>query len=477
MASFDVIFVGGGPAGYVGAIRCAQLGLSTAVIEREALGGTCVIWGCIPAKALLESAAIANRVRHAADFGVTVGEVKVDYGVAMKRSRAVSLQNSKGVEFLFKKNKITYLKGTGTLTGKNTVSLKTPDGKEEKHDARKALVVSTGSRVRGLPQAGLELNKTTIISSDEALILEKAPASIVIVGAGAVGCEFADVFNAFGSQVTLIDVMPNVLPLEDIDASKEVERSFKKRGITILTGAKISNVKAAKDSVTMTVEAGGEKKELKTDIVLVAAGRAPNVENFGLKEAGVQLTDRGFIKINEKMETTAKGIYAIGDVAGPPMLAHKATREGHVAAEVIAGHEVAYDVRAMPSVAYTEPEVAWVGLTETEAKEQGVAYEKSAFPWAASGRALAMDAGTGLTKLLFDPETKRILGAGVVGTSAGDLMAEAGLAIEMGAEIADLALTVHPHPTLSETIAFAAELAEGTITDLPNPAARRCAKA
>ena len=323
MASFDVIFVGGGPAGYVGAIRCAQLGLSTAVIEREALGGTCVIWGCIPAKALLESAAIANRVRHAADFGVTVGEVKTDYGVAMKRSRAVSLQNSKGVEFLFKKNKITYLKGNATLTGKNTVLLKTPEGKDEKHDAKKAVVIATGSRVRGLPQAGLELNKTTIISSDEALILEKAPKAIVIVGAGAVGCEFADVFNAFGSQVTLIDVMPNVLPLEDADASKEVERSFKKRGITILTGAKISNVKAAKDSVSMTVEAGGEKKELKVDVVLVAAGRAPNVENVGLKEAGVQLTDRGFIKINERMETTAKGIYAIGDVAGPPMLAHK----------------------------------------------------------------------------------------------------------------------------------------------------------
>src|SRR4051812_22284687 len=285
MASFDVIFIGGGPAGYVGAIRCAQLGLSTAVIERDALGGTCVIWGCIPAKALLESASIANRVRHAADFGVTVGEVKTDYGVAMKRSRAVSTQNSKGVEFLFKKNKITYLKGTGTITGKNTVTVKAADGKEEKHDAKKAIVIATGSRVRGLPQIGLTLNKTTIISSDEALILEKAPKSMVIVGAGAVGCEFADVFSAFGTQVTLVDVMPAILPLEDVDSSKEVERAFKKRGIAVLTGAKISNVKAAKDSVSMTVEAGGEKKDMKCDVVLVAAGRAPNVEDIGLKEA------------------------------------------------------------------------------------------------------------------------------------------------------------------------------------------------
>src|SRR5215475_3452894 len=233
MASFDVIFIGGGPAGYVGAIRCAQLGLNTAVVEKSELGGTCVIWGCIPAKALLESASLATHMKKGAEFGVTPGEIKLDFGVAMKRSRAVSLQNSKGVEFLFKKNKITWIKGTGT-------------------------------------QVGLELNKTTIISSDEALILEKAPKSIVIVGAGAVGCEFADVFHAFGSAVTLIDVMPAILPLEDADSSKEVERAFKKRGITVLTGAKISNVKAAKDSVSMTVDAGGGKTELKADIVLVA---------------------------------------------------------------------------------------------------------------------------------------------------------------------------------------------------------------
>src|SRR6201985_1784082 len=298
MASFDVIFLGGGPAGYVGAIRCAQLGLNTAVVEREGLGGTCVLWGCIPAKALLEAASLAEKMKKAPAFGVTPGEVKLDYGVAMKRSRAVSTQNSKGVEFLFKKNKITWIRGTATLAGKNTVAVKTADGKDEKHDAKKAVVISTGSRVRGLPQAGLELNKSTIISSDEALVLEKAPKSVLIVGAGAVGCEFADVFNAFGSQVTLIDVMPNVLPLEDADASKEVERAFKKRGITVLTGAKISNVKATKDSASMSVESGGEKKDLKADIVLVAAGRAANVEDLGLKEQGVQLTDRGFIKIN-----------------------------------------------------------------------------------------------------------------------------------------------------------------------------------
>src|SRR6476620_178815 len=271
MASYDVIFIGGGPAGYVGAIRAAQLGMSVAVVEREGLGGTCVLWGCIPAKALLESASLATKVSHAKDFGITVGDVKLDDAVAMKRSRAVSAQNSKGVEFLFKKNKITWIKGTAKLAGKNSVSVKSADGKEEKHDAKKAVIVSTGSRVKGLPQIGLELNKKTVISSDEALILEKAPKSITIVGAGAVGCEFADVFNSFGSQVTLVEVMPNVLPVEDTDSSKEVERSFRKRGIAVLTGAKISNVKVGKDSVSMSIEAGGEKKDHKADVVLVAA--------------------------------------------------------------------------------------------------------------------------------------------------------------------------------------------------------------
>src|SRR5438270_10451299 len=308
MASYDVIFIGGGPAGYVGAIRAAQLGMSVAVVEREGLGGTCVLWGCIPAKALLESASLATKISHTAkDFGITVGDVQLDYGVAMKRSRAVSNQNSKGVEYLFKKNKITWIKGVGKITGKNAVAVKV-DAKEERHEAKKAIVISTGSRVKGLPQVGLELNKTTVISSDEALILEKAPKSIAIVGAGAVGCEFADVFSAFGSQVTLIEVMPTILPVEDADCSKEVERSFKKRKIDVLTGAKISNVKVGKDSVSMTVDAGGEKKELKADVVLVAAGRAPNVEEIGLKEQGIQPTGRGFIKVNERTEPTTKGI-------------------------------------------------------------------------------------------------------------------------------------------------------------------------
>src|SRR5712671_3856600 len=457
MASYDVIFIGGGPAGYVGAIRCAQLGMSVAVVEREGLGGTCVIWGCIPAKALLEAASIATKVSKAAEFGVNVGDVKLDFGVAMKRSRAVSTQNSKGVEFLFKKNKITWIKGTAKLAGKNGVSVKTADGKDEKHEAKKAVVISTGSRVKGLPQIGLDLNKKTVISSDEALILEKAPKTIVIVGAGAVGCEFADVFAAFGSQVTLVEVMPSILPVEDADSSKEVERAFKKRKIDVLTGAKISNVKVGKDSVTMSVDAGGEKRELKSDVVLVAAGRAPNIEDIGLKEQGVQLTDRGFVKINERMETSVKGLYAIGDVAGPPMLAHKGEREGIIAAEVIAGkHAHVIDYSNVPGATYCHPEVASVGLTEQQCKDKKLEYKVGKFPFSANGRARTSGETEGFVKIIRGAKYGEILGAHIVGAHATELIHELVLARTNEFTVEEVDLAVHAHPTLSEAIAEAA---------------------
>jgi dihydrolipoamide dehydrogenase len=457
MASFDVIFLGGGPAGYVGAIRAAQLGLNTAVIEREALGGTCVIWGCIPAKALLEAASLATKVAKGAEFGVTVGEVKLDYGVAMKRSRAVSTQNSKGVEFLFKKNKVTWIKGTGTITGANAVTVKLADGKEEKHDARKAIVLCTGSRVKGLPQVGLELNKTTVISSDEALVLEKAPKSIAIVGAGAVGCEFADVFSAFGSAVTLIDVAPSILPLEDQDCSAELAKAFKKRKIDVVTGAKISNVKVGKNNVAMSIDAGGAKKDLTVDVVLVAAGRAPNVDNIGLEKAGVKLTERGFVRINERMETSAKGIYAIGDVAGPPMLAHKGSREGVIVSEVIAGkhfHPVNYG--NIPNATYCHPEVASIGLTEQQCKEKKLDYKVGKFPFSANGRARTSGETDGFVKIIRDSKYGEILGAHIIGAHATELIHELAVARENEYTVEEVDLAVHAHPTLSEAIAEAA---------------------
>ena len=457
MASYDVIFLGGGPAGYVGAIRCGQLGLSTAVVEREGLGGTCVLWGCIPAKALLESAALANKVRKAADHGITVGDVKFDYGPAMKRSRAVSEQNSKGVEFLFKKNKVTWIKGTGRIAGLNRVTVKDSSGKEETHEAKKGIVIATGSRVRGLPQAGLELNKSTVISSDDVLVMEKAPKSMVVVGAGAVGCEFADVFNAFGTEVTLVEVLPVLLPLEDADCSKELERAFKKRKIDVMTGAKIGNVKVGKTSVTLTVDSGGQKKDLEVEKVLVATGRAPNVEDIGLKEAGVQVTDRGFIKINERMETSAKGIYAIGDVAGPPMLAHKGSREGHILAELLAGqkpHLVNYG--NIPNATYCHPEVASIGMTEQQCKEKKLDYKVGKFPFSASGRARTAGETEGFVKIIRDAKYGEILGAHIIGAHATELIHEIVVARENEFTVEEIELAIHAHPTLSESVAEAA---------------------
>jgi dihydrolipoamide dehydrogenase len=456
MSNYDVIFIGGGPAGYVGAIRCAQLGLSTAVVEREGLGGTCVLWGCIPAKALLEAANLATRVKHAAEFGVNVGEVKYDYNVAMKRSRDVSSKNSKGVEFLFKKNKVTWIKGTGTLGPNKTVKVALDGGKSETHTATKGVVISTGSRVKGLPQAGLELNKTTVISSDEALVLDKAPKAIGIVGAGAVGCEFADVFSAFGSKVTLIEVMPQILPLEDADSGAEVGRSFKKRGIDVMTGAKLTAAKVGKSSVKLSVEAGGAKREIEADVVLVATGRAPNIDNVGLKEAGVALTDRGFIKINERMETSVKGVYAIGDVAGPPMLAHKGEREGMVVAEVIAGkkfHPVNYG--NVPNATYCHPEVASIGLTEAQVKEKKIDYKVGKFPFSANGRARTSGETEGFVKIIRDAKYGEILGAHIVGAHATELIHELAVARENEYTVEEIELAIHAHPTLSEAIAEA----------------------
>jgi len=456
MASYDVIILGGGPAGYVCAIRCAQLGLSTAVVEREGLGGTCVLWGCIPAKALLESASLANKVRHAADFGVTVDGVKFDYAVAMKRSRAVSTQNSKGVEFLFKKNKIAWIRGDGRLTSATQLEVKTADGKTEKHDAKKAIIIATGSRVKGLPQIGLALDKKTVISSDEALVLEKAPKSIAIVGAGAVGCEFADVFNAFGSEVTLIEALPTILPLEDADSSNEVARSFKKRKIDVLTGAKISNVKVGADAVSMTVESGGAKKDVTVEKVLVAAGRAAVADGAGLKEVGVQLTERGFVKIGDDFQTSVKGVYAIGDVAGRQMLAHKGEREGHVLAEQLAGqhaHPVNYG--NIPNCTYCHPEVASIGLTEQQCKEQKLDYKVGRFPFSANGRARTSGETEGFVKIIRDAKYGEILGAHIVGAHATEMIHELAVARENEFTVEEVDLAVHAHPTLSEAIAEA----------------------
>ena len=452
MASFDVIVVGGGPAGYVCAIRAAQLGLSTAVVEKDKLGGVCVNIGCIPTKALLQSALIANMVRHqAAEFGITTGEVKTDYGVAMKRSRKVSEQNSKGVEFLMKKNKVTVIRGAGVLQPGKKVKVG-----NDVHEAKKAVVIATGSRVKGIPQIGLELNGKTVISSDEALFMEKAPESLAIVGAGAVGCEFADVFNAFGTVVTLIEALPRMLPLEDAESSDVVAKSYKKRGIEVRAGAKVKKATVGA-KVTLEVESGGKTETFVVDQVLMAAGRAVNTENMGLKEAGVQLTDRGFVQVNlATLETTAKGVYCIGDVAGPPMLAHKGSREGVYVAEIIAGHkphQIKYD--NVPSVTYCHPEVASIGMTEEQAKEKKIDYQVGRFPFSANGRARTSGDTEGFVKIIRDKKYGEILGAHIVGGHASEIIHELTVARENEYTVEEVDLAIHAHPTLSEAVAEA----------------------
>ena len=453
MSTFDVIVIGGGPAGYVCAIRAAQLGLSTAVVEKEKLGGVCVNIGCIPTKALLHSAYAVNLISHDAKaLGIEVNGVKADYGVAMKRSRQVSEQNSKGVEFLMKKHKVTVLKGQGVLQPGKKVKVG-----NEAHEARKAVVIATGSRVKGIPQIGLELNKTTVISSDEALFLEQAPASMAIVGAGAVGSEFADIFNAFGSKVTLIEALPRILPIEDAEASEVLTKSYKKRGIAVLAGAKVLKAAVGAKEVTLDVEVGGKTEQVTVEKVLMAAGRAVNTEGMGLTESGVQLSDRGFVKVNlATLETTAPGVYCIGDVAGPPMLAHKGSREGVFVAELLAGHTphaIKYD--NVPSVTYCHPEVASIGLTEDQVKESKVEYQVGRFPMSANGRARASMETEGFVKIIREKKYGEILGAHIVASHASEMIHELVVARENEYTVEEVDLAIHAHPTLSEAIAEA----------------------
>jgi dihydrolipoamide dehydrogenase len=415
---FDVIILGGGPAGYVAAIRAAQLGLATAVIEKEKLGGVCVNIGCIPTKALLHSAYIANLLREAKAFGIEAGPVKTDYGVAMQRSRRVSDQNSKGVEFLMKKNKVTVVKGAGVLQPGKKVKVGS-DG----YEARRAVIIATGSRVKGLPQIGLEINKTTVISSDEALFLEKAPPAMAVIGAGAVGMEFADIFSAFGTKVTLIEALPRILPLEDPESSEALTQSYKKRGITVIPGATVKQGTPGKDKVTLEVTANGAAQKIDVAVVLMATGRAVNTENIGLKEAGVQLGDRGFIKVGQNLQTTAPGVYAIGNV---------------------------------PSVTYCHPEVASIGLTEEQCKEKKLDYVAGRFPFSANGRARGTGETEGFVKILRDKRYGEILGAHIVGEHASELIHELAVARENEYTAEEVELAIHAHPTMAEAIAEAA---------------------
>lgn len=451
--SFDVVVIGSGPGGYVAAIRAAQLGMKVACVEADKLGGVCNNWGCIPTKAMLESAHYASRIGDLAEFGIRVGDVKLDIAAAAKRAKKVAEQGAKGVAYLFKKNGIEHVKGWGRLAGRGKVAVKGEDG--ERVLETKNVIIATGSRARDLPI--LKFDGDRVWSSDNAVFPSAMPESLAVIGAGAVGMEFADVYASFGAKVTVIEALDRVLPNEDEESSATVTKSFKKRGIEVLTGARMEKASVGKQGVKLTVQAkDGKTQTLDVERVLVAVGRAPIVDNIGLDTAGVKV-DRGFIVVDAQMRTNVPGIYAIGDVARPPLLAHKAMHEGVAAAEAIAGDEHAgVDYDNIPSVTYCHPEVASVGLTEKAARERGLDIEVGTFPFSANGRARTAGDTEGFVKVIRDKRYSEVLGAHIVGAHASELIGEfvVGRRLETTAEEMDRAM--HPHPTLSEAIGEAA---------------------
>jgi dihydrolipoamide dehydrogenase len=453
--SFDVIVIGAGPGGYVAAIKAAQLGYKTACVEEQFLGGVCLNIGCIPTKALLESAAMISHLGHAKDFGVEIGEIRTNFAQAVKRSRQVSDKLVKGIGFLFKKNKVTHVDGRGRLAGNGKVEVTGKDGKKQTLTG-KHVIVATGSRPRDLPF--LKIDHDRVWDSTDAMMSKDAPKTLAVVGAGAIGCEFADVYAAFGTQVTIIEAAPRILPLEDRDCSAVVEKSYRKRGMTIHTGAKLEKAEIGKDGVTLTVKsAKGETLTVQAERVLSAIGRVPNVEDVGLEKAGVKLTDRGFIQVDRQLKTNVPGVYAIGDVAGPPLLAHKGSHEGIACLEAIHGDPHAgIDAANIPNCTYCHPEVASVGLTEEQAREQGLDIEVGVFPWTANGRALTAGDTDGFVKVIRDKKYSEVVGAHIVGPHATELIAEfvVGRHLETTAE--EMERAMHPHPTLSEAVAEAA---------------------
>jgi dihydrolipoamide dehydrogenase len=458
--NFDVVVVGAGPAGYVAAIKAAQLGYRTACVEDTFLGGVCLNIGCIPTKALLESAAMITHLGHAKEFGVEVGEIKTSMAQAVKRSRQVSERLVKGIGFLFKKNKVTHVPGRGRLAGKGQVEVTAKDGGKQTITG-KHVILATGSRPRDLPF--LKIDHDRVWDSTDAMMSQEAPKTLAVVGAGAIGMEFADVYAAFGTRVTIIEALDRVLPLEDRDCSAVVEKSYRKRGMEVYTGARLEKAEVGKTGVKLTVKtAKGETKTIEAERVLSAIGRAPNVEDVGLEAAGVGLTERGFIAVDRQMRTSVEGVYAIGDVAGPPLLAHKGSHEGVACVEAIHGDPHAgIDYGNIPNCTYCHPEVASVGLTEEQAREQGMDIEVGTFPWTANGRALTSGDTDGFVKVIRDKKYSEVVGAHIVGPHATELIAEFVVGRHLETTVEEMDRAMHPHPTLSEAVAEAALAALG----------------
>ena len=463
---YDVVVLGSGPGGYTAAFRAADLGLKTALVERyPSLGGVCLNVGCIPSKALLHTAQIIDEAAAMEKHGVRFGEPEIDLDALRSFKDGVVGKLTGGLAGMAKQRKVDVFEGWGELTGAHTLSVSKDDDNQSVSFAN--LIVAVGSRSIDLP--GLPWGDPRLVDSTGALELEDIPDRLLVIGGGIIGLEMACVYSALGSEVTVVELLPHLMAGADPDLVRPLQRRISGQYKAIYLETRVTGVDATDDGLVAHFE-GAKAPESETfDKVLVAVGRSPNGNAFGAEAAGLEVTERGFIEVDGQMRTNVPHIFAIGDVVGQPMLAHKATHEGKVAAEVCAGEKSVFDARVIPSVAYTDPEVAWVGVTEAEAKESGADFGVGKFPWAASGRALGIDRPEGFTKLIFDKKTERVIGAGIVGPHAGDLIAECALAIEMGCEAADIGLTIHPHPTLSESVAFAAEVFEGTVTDLYIP--------
>ncbi len=454
----QVVVLGAGPGGYTAAFRAADLGLKTVLVERyEKLGGVCLNVGCIPSKSLLHAARVIAETEEMATRGISFGKPSVDLGALLEWKMSVVDRLTGGLVSLAKQRKVEVVHGSARFTGAHTLAV------GDRELTFENCIIAAGSQAASIP--GLP-EDPRIIDSTGALSPESIPKRLLVIGGGIIGLEMATVYDALGSKVTVVEMLEQLIPGCDPDLVKILQKRISARYEGIHVGSRVSGVRAQKNGLMAEIDGVGSRR---FDQILVAVGRVPNGGSIEAAAAGVSVDERGFIPVDRQMRTNVPGIYAIGDIVGGPMLAHKATHEAKVAAEVISGQNVEFDPRAIPSVAYTDPEVAWAGLTETEAKASGVEYEKAAFPWAASGRALGLGRDDGLTKLLVEPDSRRLLGAGIVGIGAGDLIAETVHALEMGADAEDVALTIHPHPTLSETVAFAAEMADGTITDLIAP--------
>ena len=466
----QVVVLGAGPAGYSAAFRCADLGLETVLVERySTLGGVCLNVGCIPSKALLHVAKVIEEAKHASKNGVYFAEPRIDLDEVRAGKEAVVAKLTGGLAGMAKQRKVTVVEGLAAFIDPHTLVARDRDGKPTTIKFDNA-IIAAGSRPIQLPFIPHE--DPRVWDSTDALKLKEVPKKLLIMGGGIIGLEMGTVYHALGSEVEVVEMFDQVIPAADKDVvaiyTKQVEKKFK-----LMLETKVTAVEAKDDGIYVSMEGKACNDTKRYDAVLVAIGRTPNGKLIDAGKAGVEVDERGFIHVDKQMRTNVPHIFAIGDIVGQPMLAHKGVHEGHVTAEVIAGQKHYFDPKVIPSIAYTEPEVAWVGKTEKECKQEGLNYEVAKFPWAASGRAIASECAEGMTKLIFDKDTHRILGGAIVGANGGELLGEIGLAIEMGCDAEDIALTIHAHPTLHESVGLAAEVFEGSITDLPNAKAKK----